>query len=116
MTAARQEKHADAAIGNVTGSNSVNVFLGLGLPWVVATAYESAKYGSNPDYDGYFVPSRSLGFNVIVFSVLAVICIAFLMMRRYLLGGELGGSNPFRLISCLFLCFLWFIYVLMVIL
>ena len=54
MTAARAEKHADAAIGNVTGSNSVNVFLGLGLPWVVATAYESSKYGDNPDYDGYF--------------------------------------------------------------
>ena len=25
----------DASIGNVTGSNSVNVFLGLGLPWVI---------------------------------------------------------------------------------
>jgi len=36
MTAARQEKYADAAVGNVTGSNSVNVFLGLGLPWVIA--------------------------------------------------------------------------------
>jgi len=30
---------ADAAIGNVTGSNSVNVFLGLGLPWALATTY-----------------------------------------------------------------------------
>lgn len=34
MTAADQDENADAAIGNVTGSNSVNVFLGLGLPWV----------------------------------------------------------------------------------
>ena len=33
------EKHADNAIGNVTGSNSVNVFLGLGLPWVIAAIY-----------------------------------------------------------------------------
>lgn len=30
--AAVSDKTADAAIGNVTGSNSVNVFLGLGLP------------------------------------------------------------------------------------
>ena len=45
MTAARAEKHADAAIGNVTGSNSVNVFLGLGLSWVAGTWYESSKYG-----------------------------------------------------------------------
>lgn len=45
MTAAGKEKYADEAVGNVTGSNSVNVFLGLGLPWVVATAFESLKYG-----------------------------------------------------------------------
>ena len=36
MTAARESEYADAAIGNITGSNSVNVFLGLGLPWVIA--------------------------------------------------------------------------------
>ncbi|EDO35472.1 predicted protein, partial [Nematostella vectensis] len=37
--AAINEKYADACIGNVTGSNSVNVFLGLGTPWVIATIY-----------------------------------------------------------------------------
>ena len=36
-TAAQDDKYADAAIGNVTGSNSVNVFLGLGLPWVIGS-------------------------------------------------------------------------------
>lgn len=46
--AALNEKYADAAIGNVTGSNSVNVFLGLGLPWVMASIYWSVKVG-NPD-------------------------------------------------------------------
>jgi solute carrier family 8 (sodium/calcium exchanger) len=39
MTAARTSDYADAAIGNITGSNSVNVFLGLGLPWVIAAQY-----------------------------------------------------------------------------
>jgi Ca2+/Na+ antiporter len=43
MAAAKADKYADAAIGNVTGSNSVNVFLGLGLPWVIA-AYSSASF------------------------------------------------------------------------
>lgn len=38
-TAAQTSEYADSAIGNVTGSNSVNVFLGLGLPWAVATTY-----------------------------------------------------------------------------
>ena len=37
--AAVQERTADAAITNVTGSNSVNVFLGLGLPWLIAAVY-----------------------------------------------------------------------------
>jgi solute carrier family 8 (sodium/calcium exchanger) len=39
MTAAKQSESADSAIGNITGSNSVNVFLGLGLPWVIRSMY-----------------------------------------------------------------------------
>lgn len=39
VTAARQSKFADSAVGNITGSNSVNVFLGLGLPWTFACIY-----------------------------------------------------------------------------
>lgn len=39
MQAAKQSASADSAIGNVTGSNSVNVFLGLGLPWLLAAVY-----------------------------------------------------------------------------
>lgn len=41
--AAVGEKHADAAVGNVTGSNSVNVFLGLGTPWLIACIYHTVK-------------------------------------------------------------------------
>ena len=37
--AATSEKTADNSIGNVTGSNSVNVFMGLGLPWIIASIY-----------------------------------------------------------------------------
>lgn len=39
MTAARNSETADSAIGNVTGSNSVNVFVGLGIPWVISSVY-----------------------------------------------------------------------------
>jgi solute carrier family 8 (sodium/calcium exchanger) len=42
-TAAVSEKYADNAVGNVTGSNSVNVFLGLGLPWMIAAIYHASK-------------------------------------------------------------------------
>lgn len=41
MSAAAGEKYADDAIGNITGSNSVNVFLGLGIPWIIGTVYEA---------------------------------------------------------------------------
>jgi solute carrier family 8 (sodium/calcium exchanger) len=39
MISAQNSPNADSAIGNITGSNSVNVFLGLGLPWVLASIY-----------------------------------------------------------------------------
>ena len=37
------EKYADSAIGNVTGSNSVNVFMGLGISWTIAALYWGAQ-------------------------------------------------------------------------
>lgn len=43
MSAAKNSEYADAAIGNVTGSNSVNVFVGLGLPWVISAVYASSN-------------------------------------------------------------------------
>ena len=45
--AAVGERYADNAIGNVTGSNSVNVFLGLGLPWLIAAIYHAANVSSS---------------------------------------------------------------------
>lgn len=40
--AAIQDKHADASVGNVTGSNAVNVFLGIGVAWTIAALYHAA--------------------------------------------------------------------------
>lgn len=55
MTAARSSKYADSAVGNITGSNSVNVFLGLGLPWTYATIYKWADSNEN-----YTLPAGQL--------------------------------------------------------
>ena len=60
MAAAQADAFADSAVGNVTGSNSVNVFLGLGLPWVIAGHYykclgtpkESIEWAYVKDADG----------------------------------------------------------------
>ncbi|XP_061162761.1 sodium/calcium exchanger 2-like isoform X2 [Saccostrea echinata] len=105
-TAAIQDEHADAAIGNVTGSNSVNVFLGLGLPWVLSTMY---AYATGTQYK---VPTGNLTQSVIIFSTLGALCILILVLRRKFVGGELGGKN--RIIkwgSSLLLFFMWMIYI-----
>ena len=43
--AAVGDDNADASIGNVTGSNGVNVFLGIGLPWAMAAFYWQGEIG-----------------------------------------------------------------------
>lgn len=78
MTAARTSEYADAAIGNITGSNSVNVFLGLGLPWVIACTYYDMNLPGTP----YRVPSGEVAYSVYVFLVVALITFAILILRR----------------------------------
>ncbi|RMX45574.1 hypothetical protein pdam_00013109 [Pocillopora damicornis] len=41
--AAVGDEYADSSIGNVTGSNSVNVFLGLGVAWSIAAIAKAAR-------------------------------------------------------------------------
>jgi len=107
--AAQEADDADAAIGNVTGSNSVNVLLGLGIPWVIGSMYY--KY-VNPSMTGglYCVPSGTLAYSVMVFSICAAACIAVLLLRRRFVGGELGGPALSKWTSSVFLACLWVLY------
>lgn len=77
MTAAKNADYADAAIGNITGSNSVNVFLGLGLPWAIA-----CTYWSNKGMGDYEVPAGDLAFSVFIFLMVALLCFIVLIVRR----------------------------------
>ncbi|XP_033127546.1 sodium/calcium exchanger 3-like [Anneissia japonica] len=109
-TAANNERYADAAICNVTGSNSVIVFLGLGTPWVIAAIYWSSK-GQD-----FCVPAGSFGVSVVVYTICALLCVSLIAARRFLepFGkAELGGPMPTRYMSGAFLVFLWFMYVLL---
>lgn len=123
-TAAEMDPYADASVGNVTGSNSVNVFLGLGLPWTLASIYWKAtgltsewgeKYPEQlkeyPKGGKFVVISGDLGFNLVVFSLCAVITIGTLMIRRKLYSAELGGPVPLKLGTAGFFCFLWLLYI-----
>ncbi|KAK2143511.1 hypothetical protein LSH36_835g00039 [Paralvinella palmiformis] len=104
-TAALHDEGADAAIGNVTGSNSVNVFLGLGLPWVISTSY-ALVHGTT-----FRVPTGNIVQSVVVFAIVGTICIIFLLIRRKAAGGELGGSKLGKYLSSAFLACLWLIYI-----
>jgi solute carrier family 8 (sodium/calcium exchanger) len=137
MAAAQQDPYADASVGNVMGSNSVNVFLGLGLPWSMGsiywacrgtpttnpkgwaawkeyefrgTTYEDLGYMVDYPDGGFIVPAGSLGFSVMTFTLLAFVCIAALAFRRKVFGYELGGPRVPKIISSIFLFTLWLIY------
>merc|ERR1719329_638599 len=137
--AAQQDENADNSIGNVTGSNSVNVFLGLGLPWTMAAffwepmsttgvtdewlshefkgkTFEAlfGEGGELADYSaggGFMVPAGSLGFSVTVFTCCALICIGMLVVRRQLYGGELGGPGSSQRRDSGIMTILWGVYI-----
>eukprot|EP00730_Choanoeca_flexa_P019991 TRINITY_DN9773_c0_g2_i1.p1 TRINITY_DN9773_c0_g2~~TRINITY_DN9773_c0_g2_i1.p1 ORF type:complete len:841 (+),score=251.91 TRINITY_DN9773_c0_g2_i1:109-2631(+) len=122
--AALASKTADAAVTNVTGSNSVNVFLGLGLSWLIAAIYWESN-GPTEDwiiqvptclqqkYDGafFYVPAGDLAFSVTIFSLFCVVCLGGLLVRRFLYGAELGG--PYTKQYAYVFMGLWFMYVLL---
>jgi solute carrier family 8 (sodium/calcium exchanger) len=84
MSAAAQDPTADNAVGNVTGSNSVNVFLGLGLPWLLAAIVWNnegkspewlAKYGEGGT-EAHMEAIYPAGGFVVMVSVWVVMCVA----------------------------------------
>merc|ERR1712177_203226 len=75
-TAAIEDDSADNSVGNVTGSNAVNVFLGIGIAWSLAAIYWEAQGLV------FEVEPGSLGFSVTIFCIEALLAILILFMRR----------------------------------
>ncbi|CAI4229588.1 unnamed protein product [Auanema sp. JU1783] len=106
--AAENDATADNAVGNVTGSNSVNVFLGLGLPWLVASIYWTAKG------EPFEVMAGSVVNSVIIFTICSILFLAMLILRRSqaIFGkGELGGPGVPKILCGVFSFVLWITYV-----
>uniref|UniRef100_A0A8C4Z8U7 Calx-beta domain-containing protein n=1 Tax=Gadus morhua TaxID=8049 RepID=A0A8C4Z8U7_GADMO len=104
--AATQDQHADASVGNVTGSNAVNVFLGIGVAWSVAAIYWASK-GME-----FRVDPGSLAFSVTLFTIFAFFTMGVLLFRRRpSIGGELGGPRSSRIATSLLFIGLWFLYI-----
>lgn len=130
--AAQQDDTADNSVGNVMGSNSVNVFLGLGISWTVGALYWDGQgvpqrwldwrsngktykelfvdSGRYPD-GGFMVPAGTLLFSVCVYTCCAMCCIVLLVFRRFRYGGELGGPRDIQIRDSMFLLFLWVTYI-----
>ena len=104
--AAIQDETADASVGNVTGSNAVNVFLGIGIAWSIASIYWWAQG------EQFLVQPGSLGFSVTLFCCEALIAIMILLIRRNpAVGGELGGPKSIKTVTSSIFCCLWITYV-----
>ena len=98
-SAAINDLTADASVGNVTGSNCVNVFLGLGLPWLCSSIYFKQKGVTQEWLDrypeqalrypegGFIVPGDDLGFAVVTFVAAACVAFSILAWRRVFCGG-----------------------------
>ncbi|XP_032408789.1 sodium/calcium exchanger 1b isoform X2 [Xiphophorus hellerii] len=105
--AAIQDQYADASIGNVTGSNAVNVFLGIGVAWSIAAIYHNSKGHE------FKVDPGTLAFSVTLFTIFAFICVATLMYRRRPeIGGELGGPRTAKALTTMLFFSLWLLYIL----
>lgn len=105
--AAIQDQYADASIGNVTGSNAVNVFLGIGVAWSIAAIYHNSKG------EEFRVNPGTLAFSVTLFTIFAFICVGTLMYRRRPeIGGELGGPRTAKVLTTMLFVSLWLLYIL----
>ncbi|CAF0962266.1 unnamed protein product, partial [Adineta ricciae] len=104
--AAEHDKYADSSVGNVNGSNAVNVFLGIGLPWAMSAWYH---YFKNTKFK---VEQGSLSFSVTLFCSFAAVAVIILLIKRLKVfgGGELGGPLKYRLISSFIFLLLWIVY------
>ncbi|XP_047512935.1 sodium/calcium exchanger 3 isoform X2 [Pieris napi] len=103
--AAIQDKHADASVGNVTGSNAVNVFLGIGVAWTLAAVVHWTRN------EKFHVDPGNLAFSVTMFcSEAALVVIVLMLRRRKSVGGELGGPRGVKIITSMFFFSLWLTY------
>ncbi|XP_072265583.1 sodium/calcium exchanger 1 isoform X3 [Pyxicephalus adspersus] len=104
--AAIQDQYADASIGNVTGSNAVNVFLGIGVAWSIAAIYHAANG------EEFRVQPGTLAFSVTLFTIFAFISVGVLLYRRRPeIGGELGGPRTAKLLTTALFSLLWLLYI-----
>ncbi|KAL6210376.1 hypothetical protein ACLB2K_015609 [Fragaria x ananassa] len=75
--AAERQLTADSAIANITCSNSVNIYVGIGVPWLIDTAYNYFVHNEPLRIEN----AAGLSFSLLVFFATSVGCIAVLVTQ-----------------------------------
>ena len=101
--------YADHILVNVSGTNAVSVFLGVGLAWFLAATFHASRGTSC----GFYVEAEALGAASKLFTGLSVVAFVIILMRQLMLGGALGGKQPWKKLTALLFFFFYFLYVLM---
>ncbi|OAE20434.1 hypothetical protein AXG93_4905s1340 [Marchantia polymorpha subsp. ruderalis] len=99
---------ADSGIANINTSNCINVFVGIGVPWLLQVCYNRIKYGQ-----GLGTETKGLSFSVTVYFAVFTLCWLWVFFRRYHFGGELGGPRNWARASSAFFLSLWVLFVLL---
>ncbi|CAH1398559.1 unnamed protein product [Nezara viridula] len=100
----RHKKSVDEVIGNINGTCSVNLFVGLGVPWTMAATHHQIQ----GDY--FKVPCEHFAGVMALFSTCYLITFISLVIRRHLkfFGyAEIGGSKKARFITATFFILLY---------
>jgi len=87
-------------------SNCINVYVGIGIPWLLQSLYNSVHL-----HEEFEVPSAGLGFSLMLFFVTFVLCQIVVVARRFMFGGELGGPRKWAWASSIYFMSLWLIFV-----
>ncbi|XAR61343.1 hypothetical protein NMG60_11035020 [Bertholletia excelsa] len=105
--AAERQITADSAIANIICSNSVNIYIGIGVPWLIDTAYNLIALREPLQ----ILNAEGLSFSLLVFFSTSVGCVAVLVLRRCTLGGELGGPRMWAWVTSTYFMLLWLIFI-----
>merc|ERR1711892_989046 len=106
--AAAEEDTADLPLICLLSGNCFITYLGLGLPWLMASVYWAAQGIA------FEMPVGSFGYCVAIFLFLAMIAFIILFARRCCAGGELGGNLVCKIITTVVFFILWVTLILQV--
>ncbi|XP_047329621.1 magnesium/proton exchanger isoform X2 [Impatiens glandulifera] len=105
--AAERQLTADSAIANITCSNSVNIYVGIGVPWLINTLYNFIVFKEPLRIEN----AGGLSFSLLIFFLTSVGCISVMVLRRITLGAELGGPRLWAWLTSVYLMLLWLVFV-----